>query len=75
MLTDVEMGNVSLFHLFQIVSIYVPGVAIIPATLLASFISVNLGAIVALLLLAIVGAGIAFRPRLAERLGLDRDYE
>ena len=67
--------NVSIFHLYQFLAIYMPGAALIPATVVTSFYSATYAAITASVLLLIVAAAILYRPRLAERLDLDRDHE
>lgn len=68
-------ARMSTLHLFQIVTIYVPGAASIPAVLVASFYTVTHDVVVAIVLVAMIVAGVFFRVWLAERLGLPRDYE
>jgi len=69
------LGRTGLFHLYQILTIYAPGAALIPVVLVASFYSAVHAGIAAAALLGLIALGFVLRPRVAERLGLDRDYE
>lgn len=69
------LGSTLVFHLFQIAMIYLPGAALIPVVLIASFYSVTHAIVAAVGLLFVIAAGFLLRPRVAEQLGLNRDYE
>ena len=64
-----------LFHLYQIVFIYLPGAAIIPVTLVLSLGDMFLAVVFFCACVAIICLGFALRSRVAKRLGLPPDYE
>ena len=65
----------SIFHGYQLVTIYGPGAAFVPVVLIASFVSSTIAMLAAVCLTVIIANGFWFRPCVARRLGLDEDYE
>lgn len=68
-------SQILLFHLFQIVFIYVPGALIIPAGIVISLFNIGYAILLCLILILVVGIAFYLRPRIALRLGLDQNYE
>ncbi|SIO30995.1 hypothetical protein [Vannielia litorea] len=65
----------SLFHLYQLVAIYLPGAAVIPVSILMLMVGPIPAVIAFLTLTGIVVVGFVFRSRVALKLGLAPDSE
>ena len=65
----------SIFHAYQLATIYGPGAAFVPVVLIASFVSLTIAMLVAVGLTVIIAAGFWFRLSVARRLELDENYE
>ena len=70
-----SFARTSLFHLYQLVAIYLPGAAVIPVSILMLMLGPIHAAVTFFALIGIVVVGFAFRSKVALKLGLAPDYE